>query len=93
MRRSPSPWESSQKQVINVTDTRVEAVNRSKGIAKLTAKTGDGDASSLQTSTVATGRRPLTETIGLENTKITPLQGGFIEVDGYMQTAGQASML
>jgi dihydrolipoamide dehydrogenase len=36
---------------------------------------------------VAVGRPPLTENIGLETTKVQCGRGGFIEVDGMMQTA------
>jgi dihydrolipoamide dehydrogenase len=36
---------------------------------------------------VAVGRPPLTEGIGLESTKVTLGRGGFVDVDGMMQTA------
>ncbi len=79
-----------KKQGIKVlTDTKVESVKARKASAKLVAKSGKGETVEIvaEKVLVATGRRPLTDNIGLENTKIEPAKAGFIEVDGYMRTA------
>ncbi len=71
------------------TNTKCEsAIVNDQGV-EVTLADGNGDRSTLQTEKllVAVGRRPLSAGIGLENTRATTDKGGYIEVNGFLQTA------
>lgn len=55
---------------------------------EVTLKNETGDVSTLRTDKllVAVGRRPISETIGLENTRAVLEKGGYIQINEYMQT-------
>lgn len=71
------------------TQVVVNAVEAKAGAATTTFTDAEGKQHSVETEIVlvAVGRPPLTEGIGLETTKAVTGRGGFIEVDGMMQTA------
>lgn len=71
------------------TEVTVNAVDVKGGMASTTFTDKDGKQHSVDSEIclVAVGRPPLTEGIGLETTKVKLGRGGFVEVDGYMQTA------
>jgi dihydrolipoamide dehydrogenase len=78
-----------KKQKIRVeTGARAENVEKTAKGVKLTLTTKDGKQEVLETEKllVAVGRKPNTESIGLENTKVQ-LDRGFIQVDCNQQTA------
>jgi dihydrolipoamide dehydrogenase len=54
---------------------------------KLTTEKGESESITAEILLVAVGRGPISENLGLENTKIKPDPGGFIPVDPYMRTA------
>src|SRR5205823_4885558 len=78
-----------KKQKIRVeTGAKAENIRKTgKGIA-LTLTTKDGKQEQLEAEKVliAVGRKPNTDKIGIENTKVK-LDRGFIQVDPYQQTA------
>lgn len=77
------------KQGIKVmTSTRVESVEIKKTMVKANAKDDSGQVHKLSAELllVATGRRPLTSNIGLEDTKVEVDKRGFVQVDEFMQT-------
>jgi dihydrolipoamide dehydrogenase len=77
-----------KKQGIRVeTGARAENIRRTGTGVKLTLTGKDGKPEELEAEKllVAVGRRPNTESIGLENTKVE-LDRGFIKVDGYQRT-------
>ncbi|HLH46049.1 MAG TPA: dihydrolipoyl dehydrogenase [Acidimicrobiales bacterium] len=47
---------------------------------------GDGEDIKVEAVVVSVGRRPLSEELGLEGTKVQVDQRGFVEVDEYMRT-------
>src|SRR5579863_924715 len=47
---------------------------------------GDGEEVTVETVVVSVGRRPLSENLGLEGTKVQVDGRGFVEVDEYMRT-------
>ncbi|MBI4232689.1 dihydrolipoyl dehydrogenase [Candidatus Peregrinibacteria bacterium] len=69
------------------TNTKVESVTTTKGgyEAKI-SKEGKVEVKTFEKILVAVGRKPNTENIGLENTRIKTTKG-FIEVNQFMQTA------
>jgi dihydrolipoyl dehydrogenase len=78
-----------KKQKIRVeTGARAENVQKTADGVQLTLTTKDGKQETLKAEKllVAVGRKPNTENIGLENTKIE-LDRGFIKVDEHQQTA------
>jgi dihydrolipoamide dehydrogenase len=78
-----------RKQKIRVeTGARAENIQKTGKSVKLTLTTKDGKQEQLETEKllVAVGRKPNTENIGLENTRVE-LDRGFIKVDQYQQTA------
>jgi dihydrolipoamide dehydrogenase len=78
-----------RKQKIRVeTGARAENIQKTGSGVKLTLTTKDGKQEQLEAEKllVAVGRKPNTENIGLENTKVE-LDRGFIKVDPYQQTA------
>ncbi|HEY2012696.1 MAG TPA: dihydrolipoyl dehydrogenase [Bryobacteraceae bacterium] len=78
-----------RKQKIRVeTGARAENVQKTGKSVKLTLTTKDGKQEVLESEKllIAVGRKPNTEKIGLENTKVE-LDRGFIKVDQYQQTA------
>jgi dihydrolipoamide dehydrogenase len=78
-----------KKQKIRVeTGARAENIEKAGKGVKLTLVTKEGKEEALETDKllVAVGRRPNTECLGLENTKIQT-QRGFIQVDEYQRTA------
>lgn len=68
------------------TNTKVESVTTTKGgyEAKI-SKDGKTETKTFEKILVAVGRKPNTENIGLENTRIKTTKG-FIEVNQFMQT-------
>jgi len=70
-------------------NTTVTALKEQKNGIKVTFKSADGDSSSrlFHKVLISVGRRPNSEDIGLENTKITLTDRGFVEVDGQRLTA------
>jgi dihydrolipoamide dehydrogenase len=78
-----------RKQKIRVeTGARAENIRKTGKGVKLTMTTRDGKQEELEAEKllVAVGRKPNTENIGLENTKVE-LDRGFIKVDGHQLTA------
>jgi dihydrolipoamide dehydrogenase len=78
-----------RKQKIRVeTGARAENIRKTGTGVKLTITTKDGKQEELEAERllVAVGRKPNTENIGLENTKVE-LDRGFIKVDPNQQTA------
>jgi dihydrolipoamide dehydrogenase len=78
-----------RKQKIRVeTGARAENIQKTGKGVTLTLTTRDGKQEQLETEKllVAVGRKPNTENIGLENTKVE-LDRGFIKVDQFQQTA------
>ena len=77
-----------KKQKIRVeTGARAENIEKTGSGVKLTLTTKDGKQEQLQAEKllVAVGRKPNTDKIGLENTKVQ-LDRGFIKVDAHQQT-------
>ena len=70
------------------TEAKVESVKRDAKGATLTFKDKAGKAQTLSAEKVlmAVGRKPKTEKIGLEKTKVK-LERGFVQVGPYMETA------
>ena len=65
---------------------RVESIKPAAGGYEVTvAKEGKTDRIPAEIVLVAVGRKPCTERIGLENTKVK-LEKGYVKVDGFMQT-------
>jgi len=80
---------SFRKQKIRVeTGARAENIQRTNGGVKLTLVMRDGKQDTLEAEKllVAVGRKPNTDNIGLENTRVK-LDRGFILVDANQQTA------
>jgi dihydrolipoamide dehydrogenase len=78
-----------RKQKIRVeTGARAENIQKTGTGVKLTLTTKDGKQETLEAEKllVAVGRKPNTDKIGLENTKVE-LDRGFIKVDEHQQTA------
>ncbi|MGO9263031.1 MAG: dihydrolipoyl dehydrogenase [Bryobacteraceae bacterium] len=78
-----------RKQKIRVeTGARAENIQKTGSGVKLTLTTKDGRQETLETEKllVAVGRKPNTDKIGLENTKVE-LDRGFIKVNEHQQTA------
>jgi dihydrolipoamide dehydrogenase len=78
-----------RKQKIRVeTGARAENIQKTGKGVKLTLTTKEGKQEQLEAEKllVAVGRKPNTENIGIENTKVQ-LDRGFIKVDQYQQTA------
>ena len=67
------------------TGVKVEGHEESNG--QVTVKLGDGESVTVDKVVVSVGRRPLTEGLGLEDTKVEVDERGFITVDGRMRTA------
>ncbi|HZT29084.1 MAG TPA: dihydrolipoyl dehydrogenase [Bryobacteraceae bacterium] len=70
------------------TGARVENIRRTDGGAQLALTTSNGKQEEIQAEKllVAVGRKPNTENIGLENTRVE-LDRGFVKVNPYQQTA------
>jgi len=80
---------SFKKQKIRVeTGARAENIRKTANGVSLTLTTKEGKQETLQAEKllVAVGRKPNTEKIGLENTKVE-LDRGFIKVDAHQMTA------
>jgi dihydrolipoamide dehydrogenase len=78
-----------KKQGIRVeTGARAENIRATEGGVKLTVTDARGKQEELEAEKllVAVGRRPNTEQIGLENTRVET-DRGFIQVDGFQRTA------
>jgi dihydrolipoamide dehydrogenase len=78
-----------RKQKIRVeTGARAENIRKANGCVNLTLTTRDGKQEQLEVEKllVAVGRKPNTENIGIENTRIE-LDRGFIKVDERQRTA------
>jgi dihydrolipoamide dehydrogenase len=69
------------------TGTKVDNIRKTESGVKLNATFANGKTEEFEAETllVAVGRRPLTENIGLEGTKVE-LDRGFIKVNEYQQT-------
>ena len=68
------------------TGAKVEAIKSAAGGYEVTvAKDGKAEKIPCDTVLVAVGRKPCTEKIGLENTKVK-LERGFVKVNQFMQT-------
>lgn len=70
------------------TGARAENIQASKDGVTFTATLSNGKQEAIQVERllIAVGRKPNTESIGLENTKVE-LDRGFIKVDGFQRTA------
>ena len=69
------------------TSARVEKIDKTKaGIAVTISTEGKQQKIEAEKILIAVGRKPRTENIGLEKTKIKP-ERGFIQVDSWMHTA------
>ena len=70
-------------------ETKVAAMEETQSSIKVTFEHRDGKASSKEYEKilVAIGRKPNSDGLGLENTKVTVNAQGFIEVDAQRQTA------
>ncbi|MBI4443444.1 MAG: FAD-dependent oxidoreductase, partial [Acidobacteria bacterium] len=79
---------SLKKQKIKIlTGARVEKVETTSEGVKVTVSQGDNKQTlQAQQALVAVGRKPNTENIGLESTKVQT-ERGFVKTDEYMQTA------
>ena len=78
-----------RKQKIRVeTGARAEDIRQADGGVRLTLVSKDGKREDITAEKllVAVGRKPNTENIGLENTRVS-LDRGFIQVDSHQQTA------
>jgi len=71
------------------TEVKVTSIERKGNEVFTSYQNADGSQATLTTEyiLVAVGRPPLTQNIGLETTKATLDKGGFVGVDGMMQTA------
>lgn len=71
------------------TEVKVTSIERKGNDVYTTYQNKDGTTATLTTEyiLIAVGRPPLTAGIGLEGTKVVLDKGGFIGVDGMMQTA------
>ncbi|HEX2046885.1 MAG TPA: dihydrolipoyl dehydrogenase [Acidimicrobiales bacterium] len=67
------------------TGVKVEGQERSNG--QVTVKLAEGESVTVDKVVVSVGRRPLTEDLGLEDTKVEVDDRGFITVDSRMRTA------
>src|SRR5580698_9207781 len=69
------------------TGARAENIQRTDSGVRLSAALSNGKREDLEVETllVAVGRRPLTENIGLEGTRVE-IDRGFVKVDEYQQT-------
>ncbi len=63
----------------------VEGHEQSNG--QITVKLGDGQSVTVDKVVVSVGRRPLTDGLGLEDTKVEVDERGFITVDSHQRTA------
>ncbi|MBN8731094.1 MAG: dihydrolipoyl dehydrogenase [Acidobacteria bacterium] len=80
---------SFKKQKIRVeTGTKVEKIEKTGAGVKLEVLLGNGNRETCEFEKllVAVGRKPNTENVGLENTRVE-VDRGFIKVDAYQQTA------
>jgi dihydrolipoamide dehydrogenase len=79
---------SLKKQGIKIaTDAKVSSATKENGNVRVIAKVGDQDQEFVaEKLLVAVGRRPYTDGLGLENTRVE-LDRGYIRTDGYMRTA------
>jgi len=66
------------------TGVTVEGHEESNG--QVTVKLGEGESVTVDTVVVSVGRRPLTEGLGLEGTKVELDDRGFIAVDNHQRT-------
>ena len=71
-----------------LTNTRFESAKVGKDSVEVSYKSADGQEGKIvaETLLVAVGRRPYTQGLGLENTKIA-VERGFLKVDEFMRTA------
>lgn len=79
-----------QRQGIKVmTATKVQTVTLVENAAKVVAVEEDGKSHELvaEKVLVATGRKPLTDSVGLDRTAAVVDEHGFVAVDEYMRTA------
>jgi dihydrolipoamide dehydrogenase len=67
------------------TGTKTESIKPAGGGYDVKLSGGANETVNAEYVLVAVGRRPLTESIGLENTKVK-VDRGFIKVDGHMRT-------
>ncbi|MDQ3642037.1 MAG: dihydrolipoyl dehydrogenase [Actinomycetota bacterium] len=67
------------------TGVTVEGQEQSNG--QVTVRLGDGESVTVDIAVVSVGRRPLTDGLGLEDTKVEVDEKGFITVDNHQRTA------
>ena len=67
------------------TGVTVEGHEQANG--QVTVKLGDGESVTVDQVVVSVGRRPLTDGLGLEDTKVEVDERGFITVDNHQRTA------
>ena len=80
---------SFRRRKINVmTGTRFESVRVNENDVEISYTSADGKPGKMNAETllIAVGRRPVTDSLGLENTKIET-DRGYIKVDEFMRTA------
>jgi dihydrolipoamide dehydrogenase len=66
--------------------TGVEVEGHEQANGQVTVRLGDGEPVTVDTVVVSVGRRPLTDGLGLENTKVEVDDRGFIAVDSRQRT-------
>src|SRR6185437_303170 len=86
---SPELEKAFKKKGIKIeTGAKVESVKKDAAGAKVTYKDKSGQSQTISAERVliAVGRRPLTENIGIEKTKIK-VERGFVHTNEYLETA------
>ena len=85
---SPELEKAFKKKGIRIeTSAKVDSVKKTEGGATVSFqdKTGKAQSISAEKVLIAVGRRPLTENIGLEKTKVK-LERGFVHTNAYLET-------
>jgi dihydrolipoamide dehydrogenase len=67
--------------------TGVMVTGQTTGSDGVTVQFGDGESVTAETVVVSIGRRPNSETLGLDSTQVAVDERGFIEADGYCRTS------
>jgi dihydrolipoamide dehydrogenase len=65
----------------------VQVEGHEEANGQVTVKLGDGESVTVDTVVVSVGRRPLTDGLGLDDTKVEVDEKGFITVDSHQRTA------
>jgi dihydrolipoamide dehydrogenase len=78
-----------RRKIAALLGAKLEKLDRTDKGVKLTVASSDGKVQTIEADFLlsAVGRRPVTDSVGLERTRIKPDARGFIGVDGMMQTS------